>query len=272
VSCSNDSSNKLLDQEIQNLEANLEANPDNVDIRVNLALLYMDNGQTKKAESELKAVLEKEKNYNDALYALGYLYIETEEYQRAIEPFLTIVDLNKDNPMRFINRQLEAVYYFLGTAYYELGSYQAAIESLNEALLIDRTDADAWHLIGNVYRDQGIYNNAIDSYKQALRFVPEFKEVYQALKICYENSGEPELARYAQAMVDYCSGSTDKAIEQLESINARGHDYAEVYLGLGMSYEKQGEIQPAIAAYEYALELDPDLWLAEMKLNALGSR
>jgi len=272
VSCGNDSSNELLDWEIQNLEKALESNPDNPAMRVNLALLYLDSEQYKKAESELKTVLEEEKNYTDALYALGYLYIETEEYQKSLEPFLAIVDLNKDNPMRLINRQLEAVYYYLGIVYHELGNYQDAIDSLNEALLIDRTDADAWYLLGNVYRDQRIYNKAIDSYKQALRFVPEFKEVYQAMKICYENSGEPDLARYAQAMVDYCSGDTDKAIEQLESINARGHDYAEVYLGLGMSYERKGEIELAIAAYEYALELEPDLWLAEMKLNALGSR
>ncbi|MFC1947006.1 tetratricopeptide repeat protein [Chloroflexota bacterium] len=272
VSCGNGTSNELLDWEIQNLKAEVEVNPDNLDLKVNLALLYLDKGQHKKAESELKGVLEVEKNYTDALYALGFLYIETEDYQQATEPFLTIVDLNKDNPMRLINRQLEAVYYYLGTAYLQLGSYQDAIDSLNEALLINRTDADAWYLLGNVYRDMGNYISAIDSYKQSLRFVPEFKEVYQEMVVCYENSGNYDLAEYAQAMVDYCSGSTDKAIEQLENINTRDQEHAEVYLGLGMSYEKKGEIQMAIAAYEYALKLEPDLWLAEMKINALGSR
>ena len=241
-------------------------------MRINLALLYLDNGQYKKAESELLAVLDRDKNYNDALYSLGFLYIKTEEYQKAIEPFLTIVELNKDNPLRLINRQLEAVYYYLGIAYHELGSYQEAIDSLNEALLIDKTDADAWYLLGNVYRDMEDYDSAIDSYKQSLRFVPEFKEVYQELVVCYENSGNADLANYAKAMVDYCNGLTDSAIEQLERINTTGNHYAEVYLGLGMSYEKEGEIQLAISAYEYALELESDLWLAEMKIKALGSR
>lgn len=272
TSCSSNSSNELLEWEIQNLETQVETNPDSLDMKVNLALLYLDNNQYKKAESELKDVLELEKNYTDALYALGFLYIETEKFNKAVEPFLTIVELNKDNPMRLINRQLESVYFYLGVAYHQLSSYQDAVDSLSEALTIDRTDADAWYLLGNVYRDMGHYNSAIDSYKQALRFVPEFKEVYQDMQVCYKDSGEPELAEYAQAMVDYCSGSTDKAIEQLESITARGHDYAEVYLGLGMSYEKKGELQLALTAYEHALDLDPDLWLAEMKINALDSR
>lgn len=272
VSCGNGSSNDLLSYEIQTLKDELESDPDNLDIRVNLALLYSDAGQYKKAETELKAVLELEENYTDALFALGFVYIETKEYSKAIEPFNKIVELNADNPMRFINSQLEAAYYYLGTAYRELGRYQDAIDAVNEALLINKTDADAWYLLGEAYRDHEDYAPAIDSYKQALRFVPEFKEVYRGLAVCYEKSGENELRAYALAMVDYCSGLTDSAIRQLEEIDTTDREFAEIYLGLGMAYEKTGEYENALAAYEQALQIQPDMWLAEMKIQALSSK
>ncbi|MFC1864571.1 tetratricopeptide repeat protein [Chloroflexota bacterium] len=87
-----------------------------------------------------------------------------------------------------------------------------------------------------------------------------------------KKTGQEELASYASAMVDYCSGLTDQAITQLEETIAINQNCAEVYIGLGLAYEKKGDINKAIAAYERALYLQPDSWLAKAKVEALGSR
>ncbi|MFC1864572.1 tetratricopeptide repeat protein [Chloroflexota bacterium] len=188
VACSNPSSNELLDWEIRKIEKELDQNPGDLEKRVNLALLYHDAGFNKKAVSELQTVLKAEEAYSNALIALGYVYIGMESYEKALEPYAKLVELNKDNPMRYISRQLEAVYYYMGVAYYNLSRYQDAINSLGEALIIDKTDADAWYLLGNVYYDSGDFPNAIESFKQTLRFVPDFKETYQSLYNCYEKN------------------------------------------------------------------------------------
>ena len=264
--------NEILDREITMLEEEVAQDPDNLNKKIDLALLYSDAGLHQKAESELRAVLELEETHQGALLALGYVYISMESYQKALEPYGKIVELNRDNPMRYISRQLESVYYYMGVAYFNLDEYEPAIQSLKEALLIDRTDADAWYMLGSAYRHSGNFQAAIESFQQAVRFVPDFKEAYQGLTLCYEATGHTELALYAKAMVDYCSGLTDKAVSQLEQVVAVNQNIAEAYLGLGLAYEKKGEIEKAIDAYEQASYLNPDLWLAQAKAEALRSR
>ncbi|UCH43724.1 MAG: tetratricopeptide repeat protein [Dehalococcoidales bacterium] len=264
--------NEILQREITLLEEEVAQNPNDLNKKIDLALLYSDAGLHNKAESELRAVLELEDSHQGALLALGYVYINMESYQAALEPYGKIVELNKDNPMRYISRQLESVYYYMGVAYFNLDDYENAILSLQEALVIDRTDADAWYMLGNACRHSEDFQGAIESFQQAVRFVPDFKEAYQGLALCYKETGQAELALYAQAMVDYCSGMTDKAISQMEQVVSVNQNFAEVYLGLGLAYEKKGEIDKAIDAYEQASILNPDLWLAQAKAEALRSR
>ena len=270
--CSKAPVNELLEREISRLEDEVAQNPDDLNKKIDLALLYSDAGLHKKAVAELRTVLGLEESHQEALLALGYVYISMESYQEALEPYGKIVELNKDNPMRHISRQLESVYYYMGVAYFNLADYEHAIQSLKEALVIDRTDADAWYMLGSAYRYSENFQKAIESFEQAVRFVPDFKEAYQGLALCYEATGQTELALYAKAMVDYCSGLTDKAISQMEQVVSVTQNFAEVYLGLGLAYEKKGEIDKAIGAYEQASNLDPDLWLAQAKAEALRSR
>jgi tetratricopeptide (TPR) repeat protein len=262
---------ELVEREVARLEKIVAQNPDDPDRRVELALLYSETGALEQALVQLQAALELDDSHQGALVALGDIYMEQGRYQEALEPYLKVVELNQDNPLRGVSRQLEGVYYYLGVAYFNLGQSEKAIESLEEALAIDRTDADAWYMLGATYQHIGELEKAIDSFKQAVRFVPNFAEAYQGLAECYEKTGQGSLARYAEAMVSYSSGALTKAIKQLEEVVTTAPELAEAYLGLGLAYEKEGQVEKAISAYQQALNLDPDIWLAQAKLQALGA-
>lgn len=270
--CSKEPVNDLLERQISSLEDEVAQNPNNLNKKVDLALLYSDADLHKKAVAELMIVLESEESHQEALLALGYVYMSMGSYKEALEPYGKIVELNKDNPMRYINRQLQSTHYYMGVAYFNLGNYEYAIQSLKECLAIDKTDADAWYMLGNAYHSLQDLQKAIEAYEQAVRFVPDFQEAYQGLALCYEATGQTEIVLYADAMVNYCSGLTDEAINQLEQVVALNQNFTEAYFGLGLAYEKKGEINKAINAYERASYLNPDLWLAQAKVEMLRAR
>ncbi len=64
--------------------------------------------------------------------------------------------------------------------------------------------------------------------------------------------------RVSRALCLYYQGKTDDAASSLEGVTTDYPDYAPAWQGLGAVYESQGKTDEAIAAYEKAIELDPD--------------
>ncbi|MFC1920127.1 tetratricopeptide repeat protein [Chloroflexota bacterium] len=261
--------NDLVKREIALLEEAIAQNPTDLDKRVELASMYTEAGLHEKAIEQLETTLELDEANRGALILLGYIYINTERYEEALQPFEQLIEIDKDSAMRHINRQLESVYYYTGIAYFNLDMFTDAIRSFQQAILIDNTDADAWYMLGLSNQHYGNYQEAIISFEQAIRFVPDFTEVYHGLSICYESTGQMNLSLYATAMENYCSGQSMEAISMLEEVIAIDSDFAQAYLGLGLAYESTDTIYKAIDAYENALRIKPDLWLARAKIEAL---
>ncbi|MFC1991956.1 tetratricopeptide repeat protein [Chloroflexota bacterium] len=261
---------EFVEREIARLEKLVEQNPNDPNSRVGLALLYSEAGYQQQAIKQLKTALNLNDSHQGTLAALGDIYMELGHYEEAIEPYSKVVELNRDNQMRGVSKRLEGVYYYLGTAYFNLGRPKDAIQSFEEALTIDKTDADAWYMLGATYQHLQEYEKAIESFEQAVRFVPDFEEAYQGLASCYEATGQTNLAMYANAMVTFSSGFWDESIQQLEKVIVTTPGLAEAYLGLGMAYEKVREIENAIDAYKSALRLKPDMWLAQARLQSLA--
>jgi tetratricopeptide (TPR) repeat protein len=174
--------------------------------------------------------------------------------------------------MRYVSKQLEAVHYYLGVADLNLNQPDNAIYQFKEALQIDKGDADALYLLGQTYQHQSQCQQAIALFDEAIRYVPNFSEAYQGLAQCYEQTGQENRAAYAKAMVAYSSGAYATAVQQLLQVATALPDFTQAHLGLGMAYEKIGETEKAIAAYQRALQLQPDLWFARARIEALGGQ
>lgn len=259
----------LVEREAKRLEEMIRRDPSNPDLRVQVALYYAEKGLLDEAIVQSKEALRLNEYHQEALIALGDLYMRKGRFQEALEPYGKVVEMNRENPFRKENKQLEGVYYYMGVAYLGLGRPADAIEQLKEALTIDRTDADAHYMLGSAYQHQGNCDEAVSAYNEALRFVPDFKEVFQGLAQCYDKTGAKERANYARAMVSYSSAQYDEAIRQLQGVVAAMPDFAEAYFGLGMAYEKKGRKELAIGAYENAVRAKPDFILAQQRLQGL---
>lgn len=72
-----------------------------------------------------------------------------------------------------------------------------------------------------------------------------------------EQDDTPE-ARTERAMCSYQLGDTESARADLEAVTESSPDYAPAWADLGMILEGEGATDDAVAAYQKAVELDPD--------------
>ena len=65
-------------------------------------------------------------------------------------------------------------------------------------------------------------------------------------------------ARAERAMCEYYLGDAETATADLEALTTDDPEYATGWYDLGLLYEGQGQTDEALAAYQKAVELDPD--------------
>ena len=249
---------KLLDRQAQHIEAMVEKNPQNPDLRVAVASYYLDGGLTDLAIKQSQEALKIDAKHQGAMLLLSRAAMKKGDVQTAVGYLERIVELNQDNPMKKLDRRLEGVYYDLGKLYTQQGKYPEAIAVLRDALDIDGTDADALFALGVAYQKQNDHDNAVREFEEALRFDPFFGDPYQGLATSYAALGKTKEAAYAQAMVTFTQGNYAEAATRLEAVIGQSPNLTKAYLSLGLAYEKLGKREQAIASLKQYLAVYPD--------------
>lgn len=98
-----------------------------------------------------------------------------------------------------LDRNNAQAYVNRGYAYWRLSKYELAIEDLNEAIRLDTpSKANGYSARGRVYVDLGNYEQAIKDYNEAVRLNPRSEEAYFFRGLAYRNVG-----RYERSIEDY---------------------------------------------------------------------
>ena len=265
------SSSSTLEGEEQALREAILESPDDPDLRVSLANIYLQGRNYGEAITQYREALKADENRQDALMGLGVALKETGDDDQALSVFAKFIELNQDNPYSGVDRRLEAVHYYLGEIYLKRNEPDKAIESLKAALAIESTDADALYLLGRAYQAQGEPEGAIVVYGLATTLVPDFREAYEGMAEAAEEQGESLTVIYARAMARLFSDDTESAVRELEELVEQAPDNAGAYFGLGYGYEQLGQREKAVAAYRESLEVDPRQYAAQSGLARLGS-
>lgn len=254
---------------IEHIEQSVHQDPQNLEIRIALAEAYLGVGRYEDALTQVTQVLDLSPEHESALLIAGIANVRLNQPEAALAPLERFVALRKDQPIANVDSALEAAYYFLGESYIKLNRPAEAITVLEAALLINRTDADALYQVGLAYQATGQPEKALERYHQAVRFVPDFVEVYQGMIESYSTLGQSDQEAYARGMEAFCLQDYESALPYLEQATKALPDFAPAFLGLGLTYEKLGQLEPALTAIQRGLELDPRDFAAQQALGRI---
>ncbi|TQW03091.1 transcriptional corepressor Cyc8 [Cordyceps javanica] len=172
-----------------------------------------------------------------ALNAIGMLLKGREAFDKALEFFRTIVDMDRNNGEAWGN---------LGHCFLMTENLQKAYDAYQQALvnLRDPKDPMLWYGIGILYDRYGSYDYAEEAFSQVMQIQPDFEkanEIYFRLGIIYKQQ-----QKYPQSL------------EASSSHALRGsHLTFYIWFQIGHVHEQQKDFDNAKAAYQRVLDHSP---------------
>ena len=165
-------------------------------------------------------------------------------------------------------------HYNQGTVLLKAGKTADAIAEFQQAVKVKPDLAAAHFNLGQAYEKQGGLDQAIAAYREAIRCKAEGK-YYQSLGLAYKKKKMlPEAIEAGQkatqldptdpkAFYNLANACAEKdsqaaAVANYEkALELRYPRPADVYLNLGIARQKQGQVEPAVAAYQAYLKAAP---------------
>jgi tetratricopeptide (TPR) repeat protein len=160
----------------------------------------------------------------------------------------------------------------LGTAYYEKGLYDRAIDQFNKVIELNPDYTVAYINLGSAYATTGRFDLAVGYFKKATSLDPENSLAFANLARSYRETGRHEMAveNYSTAITldpfhraSYLGlgeslkvlGRFDEAISAYSRLARISPDDAELFMKRGIVYEKQGDINSAMRDFQRSCSL-----------------
>ena len=217
--------------------------PDSEEAVINLAYLYNEEGDNKKAVDILQSLPDEQRS--GKLYAvLGYTFEQQKEYKQAITAYKRALDIDKDN----LDAQRG-----LANSLLEDNQIDAALDEYKQVADADPQDAQAYLKMSDIYRREGKYSDAMATLKKAESLVQDSLEI-----------------PYNEALIDEAQGKFDEAIQLLQDLVTKNEKPVATYSSsernnrsvflerLGSIYRETGKNQLAIDTFHKMLELGDD--------------
>jgi tetratricopeptide (TPR) repeat protein len=163
---------KRVNEQLEYYTEEVRKDPANLENRIILGYTYFLKGQNEIAIKEFDYVLEQDKNYYDAYYNLGLVFLDEKRYNEALIVFGKAVEIAPKDFKGHVQ---------LGITYRHMEMYKEAMKSLETANQLSPASSDIIYQIGLVAESQEDYKMAIDIYKEALQYDPLFEDAVVAL-------------------------------------------------------------------------------------------
>jgi Flp pilus assembly protein TadD len=196
-----------------------------------LGFYYQRYGLLAKAAEEFRVVANLEGDFLSH-FNLGYVLLELNRYDEALEAFQYCLKIERDDP---------ATHYEVGLIRFVRGEYQAALEELRVPLQSYPKDWEVHSLIGRCHLRIGNYDEALIAFGKALRLALRPSAQAEVIEhICtverYREIGAPRWAKdrlYADYGVVYLGSAQDDGIKLQEA-----QDYHFTYPDIGVSLRR----------------------------------
>ena len=187
----------------------LAISPDSLDIRINLAELFIRTNKYAEAAEQLQYVLSKDKSRPRAYFIMGRMARQQGQTAQAIDSFELLMSLDPN----FTEGRFQ-----LANLYRDQKQYDKALKQLNILLSADKTNADARKLAAILYYEQKMYSEALTHFTALYYEYPKDEFIIDSIKKCYEALGETDKAvRFAESLLQAKDGTAD-VLENLDRL------------------------------------------------------
>lgn len=175
------------------------------------AMAYKESGDTGKAISDLERVIQQDMNYYNAYYQLGSIYAALNKLALAEGYFNNAAKLQPNN--------IEPLY-ALAMMYQQTGATQKAVSMYRTLLQVDKDFKYAYYNMGYISMlHEKSYTKAIALFDSACMIDNNYAEAYYNKAVCYELTGNKQMARTNYKKAITCRPDYTKAIEALNQLH-----------------------------------------------------
>jgi tetratricopeptide (TPR) repeat protein len=178
--------------------------PDSAVVQLGFAQAYLMSGKPAKALPVAVKANSTDRTLLPTYFYLGRAYVENQEYEKAIPPLqIFLLYETRDGPALAL----------LGQALTETGDYRGAVDILNRAISVDRTQVSSYVFLGTSYLRLGYLTSAETNFKQAIEYFPDSFDANIGLTEIYYRQGMYGTA-YLQAETAFskAGNNTQKAL------------------------------------------------------------
>ena len=247
-----------------------------------LVQTYLASDKLPQALSQLQTQLSKDPSNASALMMLALLYERTTDFAKARDAYEQLLRSNPDSVTALNN--LACLY---ADRLNDLGKAYDLVRKARELQANDPAIADTF---GWILSKRGEYQQALPILQDSAAKLPDSPEVQFHLGMTAYLMGQTDIARVALqkaanaskdfpgkeeskrrlALLKSDSGTSQElSLAQLEAMAKEQPNDVVSQMRLGETYEKQGAMDKAAAAFEQAVKLNPRLASATIKLAQL---
>jgi len=263
------------------------------------ALALQHSWCTEEAEKKYQELLEWEPNQVDVLLNLGMLYYTTNRYQQALDLLAKSIQLEPAKAIQHYSIGL--VLEKIGAIPQAIQAYQQAIalepQSINaynnlgnillatgeleqaEAIYQKASAANPNHFgsylnLGNVLMERHQLDEAAKAYEKALHLKPRDPDILYNLGVAFDAKNEPAQAALKYGYAYYRKGQYQEAINQYQEFLELQTGDIHFYIALAECYQGLNQYEEAIKTYQEGIKLYPkaaDLYFClGLALQAFG--
>lgn len=177
--------------------------PPTTESLLGIAASYQALENFKQAAEYYKKALAKDPSNPDIIYYLGAAYVNLDDYVNGKIYLEKAITLDKTNAkakdlLKFIADQENAKLLDKAVSFYDTKKYAESLKTLNNIIMRDSRNGNAYYYRGMVYDAEGKYNLAVVDYQNALRYNKELTLAYYSLAIDYDSLG-----KFKEAVANY---------------------------------------------------------------------
>ena len=238
----------------------LKADPNNLKLRGQLALVQSELYKLDVAEKNALQVLKANPNNATALLAMGkvqwYKTTSSDMTYRSQQAGLLETAASYFSKAIDSSPLMPEAYTYLGQIRLEQGNTSKARSAFESALLLDKNYADAWVQMARV--------NLLEN-----RSAEALKQVEKAITLNSKN----DAAHYYKGEALLVQNNVQGALASLNTALSLNANSAPIHCALAEAYQRQGNESAAIVHYKKATQIKPELTEAYQQLaNLLSNR